>query len=261
MRPLKLGGILILILCIFPLVYLAILSVTTVWVFPEFLPRGITGFHWSFFLTGTKSVIQTLINGFLLSSMVGLISMIIGFWFSYVISFQDKSRNWINLAYLPYAFAPVIYAFLLQFYFLKAGLSGTWHGVLLAQMLITIPFVVILCAQHWTLEMKQLMECVYSMGGSEWYAFRSVILPVSRPVLLLSFAQSFLFSWFDFGFVSVIGVGKTKTLMLQLYQYIQEANPYIAACSAVVIIIPAAIFLMINSKLISRMNVLNQEQA
>jgi len=199
------------------------------------------------------------LNGVLLSSLVGIISMITGFWLSYVISFQSNRRSWINLAYLPYSFAPVIYAFLLQFYFLKAGISGTWSGVFLAQLLITVPFVVILCAHHWTTEMKHLMECVYSMGGSECYAFSKVVLPMSRPVLLLSFAQSFLFSWFDFGFVSVIGVGKTKTLMLLLYQYIQEANPYIAACSALVIILPAAIFLIINSKLISRMNVLTQD--
>ncbi|WP_204314462.1 hypothetical protein, partial [Klebsiella aerogenes] len=69
------------------------------------------------------------------------------------------------------------------------------------------------------------------LGGTNIVALTSVIIPLSKPLLLVCFFQCFLISWFEYGLTSVIGYGKIQTLTIKVYQFLTEANIYYAALS------------------------------
>ncbi|MEO6169252.1 MAG: hypothetical protein ABIO46_11435, partial [Chitinophagales bacterium] len=172
----------------------------------------------------------------------------LGFWMSRAIAFQRKKHVLITLAYFPFVFSPVIFASVLNFYFIFFNLSGSILGVMLAQVFITLPFAVLLFVDYWDVKLKSLEDLVFTLGGNTSQAFLKVIIPVSKNMLLLCFFQAFLTSWFDYGLISVIGVGKIQTLTVKVFQYIGEANPYNAAVSSCLLILPPMILLFINKK-------------
>jgi putative spermidine/putrescine transport system permease protein len=69
---------------------------------------------------------------------------------------------------------------------------------------------------------------------------------------MLCFFQTFLFSWFEFGLTNMIGVGKVQTLTVRVYGFLQEANPFLAAVSSLLLMIPPFVLLLINRHFVYR---------
>ncbi|MGL1138528.1 hypothetical protein ACSIJM_23815, partial [Vibrio parahaemolyticus] len=68
---------------------------------------------------------------------------IIGFFVSKTIAYHTYRRQLLFLAYLPFVLSPVILAVCLKFYFIKLSLAGTVAGVIIAQLIIAIPYSII----------------------------------------------------------------------------------------------------------------------
>jgi putative spermidine/putrescine transport system permease protein len=234
------------VLLILPLPYLFLLSFADIWRHPDLWPDGFTIRHWKDSLLA-GGLAESLLVSLFISATVALLGMTLGFGMARLIARHPKRVLLLRAAYLPYAFSSVVYAFCLQFYFLKTGLSGTIPGLILSQILIVFPFAVILFIGHWGTRMFALEELVQTLGGTVWTAWKKVVLPLSKPILLLGFFQTFLISWFDYGFSSVIGLGQVPTLTVRVFQYIGETNPYFAAVSSCLLILPPLILLWANS--------------
>ncbi|TNE54273.1 MAG: ABC transporter permease [Bacteroidetes bacterium] len=237
---------LILVLAL-PFVYLPLLSLATQWRFPLLIPDELTLQHW------TQALSIGGISGSLLFSAftalaVALACTALGFRVARTIARHPHRQTLVAIAYLPYAFSPVIYAFCLQFFFLKTSLNGTVAGVFLGQFLIVFPFTIILFVNHWTPRLRAMEELVYTLGGTPAAAWSRVLLPISRPALLNGLFQTFLLSWFEYGLTSVIGQGRVPTLPVRVYQYIGEANPYFAALGSTLLICPPLLFLWLNHR-------------
>ena len=116
--------------------------------------------------------------------------------------------------------------------------------------MIAYPFAVIICTGHWNEELRSMEQLVLTLGGSQIDAYKRVILPVSKGILLVCFFQTFLISWFEYGLTTLLGVGKVQTLTLKVYQFVNEANPYLAALASWLLFIPPAILLWINKRFV-----------
>jgi putative spermidine/putrescine transport system permease protein len=57
-----------------------------------------------------------------------------------------------------------------------------------------------------------------------------------------------LISWFEFGFTNFIGVGKVQTLTIKVYQFVLEANPYLAALASCLLLFPPILLLWRKKK-------------
>ncbi|MGL6068735.1 MAG: ABC transporter permease, partial [Sediminibacterium sp.] len=158
-------------------------------------------------------------------------------------------RQLLFLAYLPFVLSPVILAVCLKFYFIKLSLAGTVAGVIIAQLIIAIPYSIIFFTGFWNQRVKSFEHIVNTLGGTNIVALTSVIIPLSKPLLLVCFFQCFLISWFEYGLTSVIGYGKIQTLTIKVYQFLTEANIYYAALSCCLLIIPPVLLLWINKRI------------
>lgn len=226
-----------------PFLLLLILSVGRQWVFPAALPQEWTLAYWAAAFDPGGSLNQSLWASLLMSLSIAAVATGLGFATS-----RQLAKRWLFLAYLPYAMAPVILAACLQHYFLVMGLSGKWGGVWMAQLCLAYPFAVIFFSAFWNRRMHEMEQLAQTLGAAPGQTFRKVLLPMSRGALLVCYFQTFLISWFEYGMTSLIGVGKVQTLTVKVFQYVQEANIFLAALAACLLFLPPAILLWINKR-------------
>lgn len=232
-----------------PLAYLVLLAAAETWPFPDLLPTA-------FSLENTRSVLganNQLLAAFArsvgISTVVALVATATGFWAASRLAYHPRGRVFRSLAWLPYAFSPVIYAFCLLYFFHKTGLAGSIVGVGVAQVIIAFPCCFLLFFNHFDQKMLDFEQLTATLGGSRGQYFWRVLLPVSRPVLWLGFLQAFLISWFEYGLTSVIGLGQVRTLTVAVYQFIGESNAYLAALASCLVGLPPLAFLFLGQKI------------
>ncbi len=243
-KPLLIG------LILFPFALLGMLSWSRAWVFPDLFATEWTTQYWRQFLISGDELTYSFGQSLLISLSVATVATLSGFLTSKYLARHPWRRLWLFLAYFPYVLSPIIYAACIYFYFIRWGLSGNGGGVMLAQLIITYPYAVILSINHWNLELKAMEDLVATLGGNRWQAYQKVIFPLSKGMLLLIFFQTFIISWFEYGLTNLIGVGKIQTLTIRVFQYINEANPFLAALSSCLLMIPPLILLWINKRFI-----------
>jgi putative spermidine/putrescine transport system permease protein len=245
----KLKYILFALFCIlfcFPFLFLFFLSLTNNCQYPELFPDHTELKNWLSLFSANNNLPYGLLLSVFVSIAVSFSATAIGFVTSRAVAFHPRSSQILFAAYFPYILSPVIYAACIYFFFVKFGLAGTMFGVILAQFLIAYPFAVILFTGFWGHRLNAMEQLSATLGGNTYQTFFRVIIPVSRPMLLICFFQTFLISWFEYGLTTIIGAGKIQTLTVKVYQYINEANPYFAAVASCLLILPPAIFLWFN---------------
>ncbi|QIP14347.1 ABC transporter permease subunit [Spirosoma aureum] len=235
-----------------PFVLLGLLALGQYWRFPDILPPT-----YSFdVLARLLSVDGELGIGLLLSlfiaTTVSILSTGLGFVIARAVALSKHPARWITLSYLPYALPPVLLAVLIQPYFIRLHLSGSIAGVIVALLLITIPFCTLFFRSFWGQQAIQYEQLSRTLGCSQRQAFLHVLLPLARPLLITCLFQSFLLAWFDFGLTNYLSVGKVRTLTVQVYLFVGEANSRLAAVAALLLLLPAALLLWLNKKAIVR---------
>jgi putative spermidine/putrescine transport system permease protein len=229
-----------------PFAYLLLLSAATNWRYPLLLPEGLSATTWRYIFTTDFAIPQSAALSVVISLSVAFLATFFGFFIGKTLAAHRLKGLFLAIICFPYSFSPVIYAFCLNFFFIKFNWIGTFEGVILAQFILTFPFSVALFIPHWTQEMLQFEKVVFTLGGTTRQAFFDVILPLSKNIIGIVFFQTFLISWFEYGLTSVIGLGKIQTLTLKTYQFIGEANIYFAALASVLLIFPPLILLWLN---------------
>lgn len=235
-----------------PFVLLLVLSVGRQWTFPAILPAAWSLENWGSVFAPGVHLGQSLWRSLALSMSIAAVATGLGFVTSRQIAYHPKKDRWLLLAYFPYAMAPVILAACLQYYFLLFGWSGKWAGVWLAQLCIAYPFGVIFFSGFWNQRMRSMEQLVTTLGGTTGQAFWRVLLPMSRGALLVCFFQTFLISWFEYGLTSLIGVGKVQTLTVNVFQYVQEANIFLAALAGCLLFLPPLALWWMNKRWLFR---------
>ena len=239
-------------LILFPFAFLLMLSVGQQWVYPDLFPRVWSLENWMLVFKGSEGLAHSALVSMVLSLSVAFLSTALSFWVSRHIAYHNRREAWLSMAYFPYVFAPVILAACLQFFFIVAGAYGTFGGVLIAQLFITFPYGVIFFSSFWNERLLNMENLVRTLGGSNFQAFAKVLIPVAKGAIMTCFFQLFLISWFEYGLTTLIGVGKVATLTLQVFQYVNEANLFLAALASCLLILPPVALLWLNRQEVFR---------
>lgn len=235
-------------LVLLPFAYLLLLSLSTQWRYPALWPPTLTGMQWQQLFNLDPALLRILMRSIVLSTTVALLATTAGFFTSKAIATHARKRLWLGLAYVPFALSPVIYAVSLVYFFIELNLYANLPGVIVAQLIIVYPYCVILLSSHWGRHLLAMEQLVFTLGGSRRQALVRALWPASKRALQVCFFQAFLISWFEYGLTSFIGLGQVTTLTLQVYQYVQEANPYMAAVAACLIVLPPLGLLYLNKR-------------
>ncbi|MCO6480962.1 MAG: hypothetical protein J5I94_30240 [Phaeodactylibacter sp.] len=246
----KVSGLAIILVILFPFAFLLMLSVGRRWPYPALAPQEWSLSNWLAIGGAQGGLGKSLLLSLALSFSIATVATFGSFWVSKQVAYHRHRSRWLAVAYLPYVFAPVILAACLQYFFIRAGLSGRFEGVALAQLFITFPYGLIFFASFWTERMLSLEQLIATLGGNTWQAYTRVLLPVAKGALLACFFQIFLISWFEYGLTTLIGVGKVQTLTLKVFQYVNEANIFFAALASCLLAAPPIVLLWVNKRFV-----------
>lgn len=248
MRPVV--AVVLTLLCLLPFGYLVLLSLATEWRYPDLVPASVSFASWKEMLGGAIGLGGSFLLSVLISVVVATVSTGAGYVTGKYIGYHRFKRRLLFLAYVPFIMSPVILGTCLMYLYIKANLTGSVAGVILAQIMFAYGFSIVFFSAFWNDNIKAIEDLVYTLGGSTRQAYQMALIPVSRNALLICFFQTFLISWFQYGLTLLIGSGKVQTLPLKVYEYVGEANIYIAALASCLLILPPAVLLWVNKRFV-----------
>ena len=124
-----------------------------------------------------------------------------------------------------------------QWMFRYLHLQLGMHTVVLAHIMFSVAYVVIVVvARLRTLE-PALEEAALDLGGTEWDAFRLVTLPQLWPAIASAALLAFTISFDDYVITSMVAGVDSETLPMVIYAMARRgANPVVNAISTAIII-------------------------
>jgi multiple sugar transport system permease protein len=137
--------------------------------------------------------------------------------------------------------------------YVKIHLLNTFPGIILAVSTMGIPFSILLMSGFMRNISRDIMEAAEMDGAKPFRMFRSIIVPMSRNVIITSAVFTFLFAWGDFVYsVTLISKQSMQPVTVSLYDYIGADtvswSPILA--TAVLSSLPAIVLLISSQKYI-----------
>jgi putative spermidine/putrescine transport system permease protein len=133
---------------------------------------------------------------------------------------------------------------MLQF-FRDMGLRDAYASLLVAHVVVTLPYVTRTVMGSLTLFDFTLIDAARTLGRSYGGALLHVVVPVLAPAFLTSGLFAFLASMDNYPISIFFSDAWTKTLPLQMLQYVEESpNPVIAAISSGLILLTVIVLLI-----------------
>ncbi len=137
--------------------------------------------------------------------------------------------------------------------YVKIHLLNTFPGIILAVSTVGVPFSILLMTGFMRNISRDIMEAAEMDGATPFRMYRSIIVPMSRNVIITSAVFTFLFAWGDFVYsVTLISKQSMTPVTVSLYTYIGTDNrswgPILA--TAVLSSLPAIVLLISSQKYI-----------
>ena len=130
------------------------------------------------------------------------------------------------------------------------GLMGTLLPMVITHLVITVPIVVWVMIGFFESLPADLEEAALIDGATAWQAFRHIVLPLSRPGIVVAAILSFIFSWNNFIFGVVLTGRETRTLPVAVYNVLtfeQIAWGPLAA-AALVVTLPVLVLTIVAQR-------------
>jgi putative spermidine/putrescine transport system permease protein len=121
-------------------------------------------------------------------------------------------------------------------FFTEVGLGGSFAGLVLAHIVIVMPFALRLTLASAVGLDRALEHAAVSLGASEATVLRRITLPLVLPGLVSGWALAFINSFDEITMTVFIAGPGTETLPVRMFLYIQDnIDPLVTSVSACVI--------------------------
>jgi multiple sugar transport system permease protein len=142
--------------------------------------------------------------------------------------------------------------FLLPFYIglRMLHLSGTYVGIILTYMVITLPFVTWMMSSYFQTIPEEIEQSAMIDGCNRIQILFRIAVPVSLPAVVTCTIFSFIYSWNEFLFALIVTGRGTKTvpIMIQGFMSSEGIQWGPLAATALMVILPVLIVAMVNQK-------------
>ena len=202
---------------------------------------------------GTQNFMRYIMNSVIIGAGCTLVGLIIGLPAAYSIARFRQNR--LAIVILMARMVPGI-TFLVPLFiiFRTLGLIDTYTSLILAHMLVGLPFIVWVMVPFFESIPRELTEAAVVDGASAMRAFVSVVLPLSGPGIVTASILSFVFSWNNFMFSIVLASSRTRTVPVAIYNFISYAQIDWGGlmAAAVVITLPVLVLAIVTQRYVIR---------
>ncbi|WP_126425260.1 ABC transporter permease [Brevibacillus marinus] len=210
------------------------------------------GFSWQWYarILERPEFVDSFLFSLQLAVVTAVLATLIGTLAAFALSkYQFRGSRAVNALLLsPLTVPTLIIGIAALMFFTRVGLAGTFTGLLLAHILISVPYVVRLVLTGLSMFDYTLEKAGYMLGATPVRVFWDITLPLIRPAIVSGLIFSFLTS-FDNVTVSLFLIAPgTTTLPMAIFSYMQETlDPLVASISTVVILL-SLVFIVLLEK-------------
>ena len=153
----------------------------------------------------------------------------------------------LGLLSAPLLLPTIVLALAVLIVFVSFGLIGSWLGLVLAHLLIALPYALRVLLTAFSTLPDSVEDAAASLGAPPLAVLRRITLPLMLPGLIATAAIVFLVS-FDEVVLSLFVVGPNlTTLPVALFRYVESrSDPLVAAVSALLVLVTLAIVLILE---------------
>ncbi|HXJ83388.1 MAG TPA: ABC transporter permease [Candidatus Methylomirabilis sp.] len=127
------------------------------------------------------------------------------------------------------------------------GLAQTFAGLVIAHVVLTLPYVVRTMAASLMLFDRSLEEAAMSLRARPSQVIRRVLLPILLPGVLSASVFCFVTSFGNITLSAFLARGGLVTLPVQIFTYVEHSyDPVLAAVSTLVIVVTLAVILLVE---------------
>lgn len=156
----------------------------------------------------------------------------------------------VNLTLSPLIVPGVATGVGLVFFFTQIGLVHGWSRLIIAHVIITVPYVVrVMVASLYGFE-RSIEEAAMNLGATEAKAFFTVTLPVVRPAMAAGFIFAFMASFENLPATIFVVQPGTYTLPVVLFGYVRDDFNPIVAVATVIMVLAAALLMWIANRVV-----------
>ncbi len=147
----------------------------------------------------------------------------------------------------PLLLPTIVLALALLILFVGYGLIGSWPGLLLAHLLVALPYGIRVLMTAVSTLPPAVEEAASSLGAAPLRVFRRITLPLMLPGVAATAAIVFLVS-FDEVVISLFVVGpELTTLPVAMFRYVESrTDPLVAAVSALLVLLTLSIVMVLE---------------
>ena len=250
----QMGFILILALVLFgPIVNLMIWTVTEVWYFPNALPSQWGFKYWQQVFNPYSDVSGSLITSLIIALLTVVVCLLVSVPAGYALSKHSMPWRvfWMLLFLIPQAFPNLTVYMNIARLFYEFNLNGTLLGVVIVHSVHGLMFSVWISVAAFSSTDPMLERASRNLGAGPIYTFFHIVLPQAAPGLIASSIFVFLESLDEFTGTFFVGAPDISTLPLLLYTASMEGNYQIASITALILLVPSILFMLVIHKFMS----------
>ena len=242
-----------LVVVIVPIIPMVLWSFTEIWPFGQLLPDFSTQ-AWARTMAANSKVLEAMRNSLGLCAVVVPLSLALSFYAAKNLGTRRfRGRRAIQLLLLVPSFVPQIaLVFGMQRVFSKIGLYNNVPGVIVALLVIYVPYMTLLLSAVFENYDMDFEYQAATLGVSKWNILWHVTLPQVRSGVIVTCIFSFIGVWSAYLVVAAVAPPTFKTMSLVMFPMITTAaGGYAAtACGAILYIAPILAVLVVFSKLL-----------
>jgi putative spermidine/putrescine transport system permease protein len=234
-----------------PYALLLVLSLGSGWTFPRLLPDRIDFAPWRYLVLDRDGMLRSIATSVVMSLFVATVATAGGLVIARAVR-STRSTTLRFLMYVPFVVSPVIIGICLYDLLVRLHLAGSLAGVVFAQSIVAQSFAAVFFSELWSHRTDRLKLLVRQFGGSPRDVWRHAVWPQMSGLIVICFVQTALYSWVDFGLVSVLGGGRVPTVTTRVFAYIREASMNQAAMSGLILLVPALAGIALTAAIVRR---------
>jgi putative spermidine/putrescine transport system permease protein len=245
-RPHRLTGALLAAAFALPLAALVVRAFADAWRAPALVPQelGLRGVREA--LTG--QALEAFTTSLVVAVVVTGLALLLGWPAARVLGERRLRRP--GLVFLLLATPLLVPSFAtgqgLTEWFLRLGLADTVPGLVLAHLVLVLPYVVVLLLSGFGPSLTALEEMGRASGLGALQRWRWVTLPALAPTAGAAALLGFLVSWSEYGSSLAVGGGRPM-LPLVLLPFVRS-DPQVAAAISLLFLAPAVVALVLAAR-------------
>lgn len=233
-------------LILFPVLVVFLYAFATKWFASHWWWPQEFGIRWFQKILESGNILSAMINSYVIATIVTLTTLAITFPAAYVFGARTQGNNG-RLIQLVEGFSNVPLAFptitvgigLLPFY-AKLGLLSSFPGVVLAHMIMAVPYALRAMVSSFLLVPPEYEEAARNLGASRAHILRKIYLPLVWPGIMAGGIFAFSWSLNEFVLILLLGYPKIETIPVQVYQFVggYYLHPQQAAALGLFLLVP-----------------------